>query len=145
MRLTRSGNRRVKIIIASLCTAPLLVGAIVTVASGGAGASGSLVADSPVAPSPGAGLNSGEFDELTMIVPQRPVVDGRLGSDKPARADVPRAGAADRGHDRALALLLETRLSGRAGRVPSTASRAGSSPPTAAPPRTSPWSGRTVG
>jgi hypothetical protein len=95
MRLTRSGNRRVKIIIASLCTAPLLVGAIVTVASGGAGASGSLVADSPVAPSPGAGLNSGEFDELTMIVPQRPGVDGRLGSDKPARADVPVQGATD--------------------------------------------------
>lgn len=74
---------------------PLLVGAIVTVASGGAGASGSLVADSPVAPSPGAGLNSGEFDELTMIVPQRPGVDGRLGSDKPARADVPVQGATD--------------------------------------------------
>ena len=95
MRLTRSGNRRVKIIIASLCTAPLLVGAIVTVASGGAGASGRLAADSPVAPSPGAGLNSGEFDELTMIVPQRPGVDGRLGSDKPARADVPVQGATD--------------------------------------------------
>ena len=95
MRLTRSGNRRVKIIIASLCTAPLLVGAIVTVASGGTGASGQLAADSPVAPSPGAGLNSGEFDELTMIVPQRPGVDGRLGSDKPARADVPVQGATD--------------------------------------------------
>ncbi|ONI77499.1 lytic murein transglycosylase [Kribbella sp. ALI-6-A] len=95
MRLTRSGNRRVKIIIASLCTAPLLVGAIVTVASGGAGASGQLAADSPVAPSPGAGLNSGEFDELTMIVPQRPGVDGRIGSDKPARADVPVQGATD--------------------------------------------------
>jgi hypothetical protein len=95
MRLTRSGNRRVKIIIASLCTAPLLVGAIVTVASGGAGASGSLVADNPVAPSPGAGLNSGEFDELTMIVPERPGVDGRLGSDRPARADVPVQGATD--------------------------------------------------
>jgi len=95
MRLTRSGNRRVKIIIASLCTAPLLVGAIVTVASGGAGASGQLAADSPVAPSPGAGLNSGEFDELTMVVPQRPGVDGRLGSDKPARADVPVQGATD--------------------------------------------------
>ncbi|TCN37599.1 membrane-bound lytic murein transglycosylase B [Kribbella orskensis] len=95
MRLTRSGNRRVKIIIASLCTAPLLVGAIVTVASGGAGASGRLAADSPVAPSPGAGLNSGEFDELTMIVPQRPGVDGRIGSDKPARADVPVQGATD--------------------------------------------------
>src|SRR6266536_1043633 len=95
MRLTRSGNRRVKIIIASLCTAPLLVGAIVTLASGGAGAAGQLTADSPVAPSPGAGLNSGEFDELTMIVPQRPGVDGRLGSDKPARADVPVQGATD--------------------------------------------------
>jgi len=95
MRLTRSGNRRVKIIIASLCTAPLLVGAIVTVASGGAGASGQLAADSPVAPAPGAGLNSGEFDELTMVVPQRPGVDGRLGSDKPARADVPVQGATD--------------------------------------------------
>src|SRR3954447_8356364 len=95
MRLTRSGNRRVKIIIASLCTAPLLVGAIVTVASGGAGASGRLAAGSPVAASPGAGLNSGEFDELTMIVPQRPGVDGRLGSDKPARADVPVQGATD--------------------------------------------------
>jgi hypothetical protein len=95
MRLTRSGNRRVKIIIASLCTAPLLVGAIVTVASGGTGASGQLAADSPVAPSPGAGLNSGEFDELTMIVPQRPGVDGRIGSDKPARADVPVQGATD--------------------------------------------------
>ncbi len=95
MRLTRSGNRRVKIIIASLCTAPLLVGAIVTVASGGAGAAGDFVADSPVAPSPGAGLNSGEFDELTMIVPQRPGVDGRIGSDKPARADVPVQGATD--------------------------------------------------
>src|SRR3954469_9664765 len=95
MRLTRSGNRRVKIIIASLCTAPLLVGAIVTVASGGAGASGPLTGGNPVAPSPGAGLNSGEFDELTMIVPQRPGVDGRLGSDKPARADVPVQGATD--------------------------------------------------
>ena len=98
MRLTRSGNRRVKIIIASLCTAPLLVGAIVTVASGGAGASGPLEAGSPVAPSPGAGLNSGEFDELTMIVPQRPGVDGRLGSDKPARDDSgPRGEACTRG------------------------------------------------
>ena len=95
MRLTRSGNRRVKIIIASLCTAPLMVGAIVTVASGGAGASGQFADVSPVAPSPGAGLNSGEFDELTMIVPQRPGVDGRLGSDKPARADVPVQGATD--------------------------------------------------
>jgi hypothetical protein len=95
MRLTRSGNRRVKIIIASLCVAPLLVGAVVTVASGGAGASGQLVVDSPVAPSPGAGLNSGAFDELTMIVPQRPGVDGRIGSDKPARADVPVQGATD--------------------------------------------------
>jgi hypothetical protein len=95
MRLTRSGNRRVKIIIASLCTAPLLVGAIVTVASGGAGAAGQLTAESPVAPSPGAGLNSGEFDELSMIVPQGPGVDGRLGSDKPARADVPVQGATD--------------------------------------------------
>jgi hypothetical protein len=95
MRLTRSGNRRVKIIIASLCTAPLLVGAIVTDASWGAGASGDFAADSPVAPSPGAGLNSGEFDELTMIVPQRPGVDGRIGSDKPARADVPVQGATD--------------------------------------------------
>ncbi|WP_241998802.1 MULTISPECIES: lytic transglycosylase domain-containing protein [Kribbella] len=66
-----------------------------TVASGGAGASGRLAADSPVAPSPGAGLNSGEFDELTMIVPQRPGVDGRIGSDKPARADVPVQGATD--------------------------------------------------
>ncbi|WP_432938631.1 lytic transglycosylase domain-containing protein [Kribbella sp. CA-253562] len=71
------------------------MGAIVTVASGGAGASGQLAADSPVAPSPGAGLNSGEFDELTMIVPQRPGVDGRIGSDKPARADVPVQGATD--------------------------------------------------
>ena len=135
MRLTRSGNRRVKIIIASLCTAPLLVGAIVTVASGGAGASGQLAADSPVAPSPGAGLNSGEFDELTMIVPQRPGVDGRIGSDKPARADVPVQGATD------------GRVRRPAGptRMPSTASRAGSSPPTAAPPRISPWSARTVG
>jgi hypothetical protein len=95
MRLTRSGNRRVEIIIASLCVTPLLVGAIVTIASGGAGASGELAADSPVAPSPGAGLNSGEFDELTMIVPQRPGVDGRIGSDKPARADVPVQGATD--------------------------------------------------
>jgi hypothetical protein len=95
MRLTRSGNRRVKIIIASLCTAPLLVGAIVTVASGGAGAAGQVAAESPVAPSPGAGLNSGEFDELSMIVPQGPGVDGRLGSDKPARADVPVQGATD--------------------------------------------------
>ncbi|MEU4195961.1 lytic transglycosylase domain-containing protein [Kribbella sp. NPDC026611] len=66
-----------------------------TVASGGAGASGELAEDQPVAPSPGAGLNSGEFDELTMIVPQRPGVDGRLGSDKPARADVPVSGATD--------------------------------------------------
>ncbi|MEU4396367.1 lytic transglycosylase domain-containing protein [Kribbella sp. NPDC023855] len=66
-----------------------------TVASGGAGASGQLAADSPVAPSPGAGLNSGEFDELTMIVPQRPGVDGRIGTDKPARADVPVQGATD--------------------------------------------------
>ncbi|MFF1821230.1 lytic transglycosylase domain-containing protein [Kribbella sp. NPDC058245] len=66
-----------------------------TVASGGAGASGQLATDSPVAPQPGAGLNSGEFDELTMIVPQRPGVDGRLGSDKPARADVPVQGATD--------------------------------------------------
>jgi hypothetical protein len=65
------------------------------VASGGTGASGQLAADSPVAPSPGAGLNSGEFDELTMIVPQRPGVDGRIGSDKPARADVPVQGATD--------------------------------------------------
>src|SRR5438552_11398771 len=92
MRLTRSGNRRVKIITASLCTAPLLVGAVVTVASGGTGAAGQLTAGSPVAPSPGAGLNSGEFDELTMIVPQRPGGDGQLGSDKPARADVPGPG-----------------------------------------------------
>jgi hypothetical protein len=53
------------------------------------------VVDSPVAPSPGAGLNSGAFDELTMIVPQRPGVDGRIGSDKPARADVPVQGATD--------------------------------------------------
>jgi hypothetical protein len=43
----------------------------------------------------GAGLNSGEFDELTMIVPQRPGVDGRIGSSKPARADVPVEGATD--------------------------------------------------
>lgn len=95
MRLTRSGNRRVKIIIASLCVAPLLVGAVVTVASGGSGPTGLLSVDRPVAPSPGAGLNSGEFDELTMVVPQRPGVDGRIGSDKPARADVPVQGATD--------------------------------------------------
>lgn len=62
---------------------------------GGAGATGQLAGTSPVAPSPGAGLNSGEFDELTMIVPQRPGVDGRLGSDQPARADVPVQGATD--------------------------------------------------
>jgi hypothetical protein len=67
----------------------------VTVASGGAGATGDLADSDPVAPSPGAGLNSGEFDELTMIVPQRPGVDGRLGSDSPARADVPVSGATD--------------------------------------------------
>jgi hypothetical protein len=93
--MRRSGNRRVKIIIASLCVTPLLVGAIVTVASGGAGASGQLAAERPVAPTPGAGLNSGEFDELTMIVPQRPGVDGRIGSSRPARADVPVEGATD--------------------------------------------------
>jgi hypothetical protein len=93
--MRRSGNRRVKIIIASLCVTPLLVGAIVTVASGGAGASGQLAAERPVAPSPGVGLNSGEFDELTMIVPQGPGVDGRMGSNKPARADVPVEGATD--------------------------------------------------
>src|SRR5262249_19129962 len=82
----------VRIIIASLCTVPLLVGAVVTIASGG---SGRFAADSPVAPTPGAGLNSGEFDELTMIVPERPGVDGRIGSDRPARADVPVQGATD--------------------------------------------------
>jgi hypothetical protein len=93
--MRRSGNRRVKIIIASLCVTPLLVGAIVTVASGGAGASGQLAAERPVAPTPGAGLNSGEFDQLAMIVPQRPGVDGRIGSNEPARADVPVEGATD--------------------------------------------------
>lgn len=97
MRLTRSENRRVKIIIASLCAAPLLVGAIVTVASGGADASGRPADGRPVGSSPGAALNSGEFDELTMTVPQRPGVDGRIGSDRPARADVPVIGATDGG------------------------------------------------
>jgi hypothetical protein len=95
MRLTRTENRRVKIIVASLCVAPLLVGAVVTLASGGAGASGERLVDGPTVPEPGSGLNSGEFDELTMIVPQRPGVDGRIGSNRPARVDVPVQGATD--------------------------------------------------
>lgn len=81
--------------LAALCVAPVVAGAVVAVASNGTGASGHFAADRPVPPSPGASLNSGEFDELTMVVPQRPGVDGRLGSDRPAQADVPVNGALD--------------------------------------------------
>jgi hypothetical protein len=95
MRTTRSEGPRVKIIVASLCVAPLLVGAIVTVASGGAGASSPPPAGRRVTSASGAGLNSGAFDELTMVVPQHPGVDGRIGSDGPARADVAVQGVTD--------------------------------------------------
>lgn len=95
MRPTGSEGRRLKPVIVALCVAPLLVGAIVTVASGGAGPVAPPTAGRPAMPKPGTNLNSGQFDELTMAVPQRPGVDGRLGSDRPARIDVPVVGATD--------------------------------------------------
>ena len=96
VRRPKSGNRRLKILaIATLCLAPLFVGAVVSVASNGRAGTGEFAVDPPVPPSPGAGLNSGEFDELTASVPQRPGVDGAIGSDEPALADVPVEGATD--------------------------------------------------
>lgn len=90
MRLLGSGNRKVAVVLTTLCVAAISGGALIAVAtSDGTGPK----AAQPVAPSPGTGLNSGSFDDLTADVPDEPGVDGRKGTDEPASADVPVDGA----------------------------------------------------
>ena len=90
MRLLGSANRKVALIVSTLSVTVISGGALIAMAT----VDGSdLKMSSPVAPEPGTGLNSGGFDDLMSEVPDEPGVDGRRGSDEPARADVPVDGA----------------------------------------------------
>ncbi len=91
MRSLGSGNRRIMIVLATLFAVAVSGGAMLAMATSNS-VSGPR-AGKPVAPSPGTGLNSGHFDDLTAEVPDEPGVDGRTGTDEPASADVPVDGA----------------------------------------------------
>jgi hypothetical protein len=92
MRVLGKGNRKITIVLATLLAAGISGGAVLAMATGGDGSSGPKAAK-PVGPSPGTGLNSGNFDDLTADVPKEPGADGRTGTAEPASADVPVDGA----------------------------------------------------